>query len=60
MSIKILLTCTKAISIESDHGEAGKIVAASLIWQIKILQEQSISSVRDSEGKRDVNDNGKI
>ena len=41
--------------VESDHGEAGKFVAPSLIWEIKILQEQSISSLRDSEGKRDVN-----
>merc|ERR550532_2745337 len=36
-------------SQESDHGEAGKIVAPTLIWGIKILQEQSISSLRDSE-----------
>ena len=47
--------------VESDHGEAGKVVAPSLVWEIKILQEQSISSLRDSEGKRDVNNQwGKI
>ena len=54
-----MLTCIESqLSIESDHGEAGKIVAPSLIWEIRILQEQSICSLRDSEGKRDVN-NGK-
>ena len=47
-----MLTCTD-LSIESDPGEAGKIVAPSLIWEIKILQEQSISSLRDSEGERE-------
>ena len=52
-----MLTCTD-LSIESDPGEAGKIVAPSLIWEIKILQEQSISSLRDSEGEREVNNNG--
>ena len=41
-------SCTKA---ESDNGKAAGIEAPSLVWDIKILQEQSICSLRDSDGK---------